>query len=329
MHCPHCWRRGASGAYWSTAAESYEQTDDAHYRIRPDRPEDIQSAPRGGAATRSTALSWHRPSLEFRCRLSGGDDRGFAGDRPRLWVAAAPCCWRKSWRAWNRLTRLGLWLITQGAQAAGDKLSPLSIAQSPLWGLGRVIAQEHPTFWGGLVDLEPAPSARDGAAEQLWDEIAAGDGEDQLAFRQGRRYVGRLVRWRPSAKEVSSPPLADRRQLSDQRWAGRSRAPGGALDGRARGATFDPSGAHRAPATLEAGVRSKRGVAWPVRSPPFANWNLRAPPCIWPRSMWRMKRSCAGFSTRSLRRAGRRSGAWCMRPACCRTGSWHNWIRRR
>ena len=32
---------------------------------------------------------------------------------------------------------------------------PLAVAQSPLWGLGRVIAQEQPTFWGGLVDLEP------------------------------------------------------------------------------------------------------------------------------------------------------------------------------
>ena len=48
-----------------------------------------------------------------------------------------------------------LWLITRGAQAAGEEPSPLSVAQSPLWGLGRVIAQEHPTFWGGLVDLEP------------------------------------------------------------------------------------------------------------------------------------------------------------------------------
>ena len=35
---------------------------------------------------------------------------------------------------------------------------PLDIAQAPLWGLGRVIAQEHPTLWGGLVDLEPGAS---------------------------------------------------------------------------------------------------------------------------------------------------------------------------
>ena len=34
---------------------------------------------------------------------------------------------------------------------------PLNIAQSPIWGLGRVIAQEHPAFWGGLIDLDPNP----------------------------------------------------------------------------------------------------------------------------------------------------------------------------
>jgi NAD(P)-dependent dehydrogenase (short-subunit alcohol dehydrogenase family)/acyl carrier protein len=98
-----------------------------------------------------------------------------------------------------------LWLITQGAQPAGEKPAPLSVAQSPLWGLGRVIAQEHPTFWGGLVDLEPGASLRDAAAHQLWEEISSGDGEDQLAFRQGERYVGRLVRQRPSATQA--PPL--------------------------------------------------------------------------------------------------------------------------
>jgi NAD(P)-dependent dehydrogenase (short-subunit alcohol dehydrogenase family)/acyl carrier protein len=98
-----------------------------------------------------------------------------------------------------------LWLITQGAQAAGEKPAPLSIAQSPLWGLGRVITQEHPTFWGGLVDLEPGASLRDAAAHQLWEEISSADGEDQLAFREGRRYVARLVRHRPLAAQP--PPL--------------------------------------------------------------------------------------------------------------------------
>ena len=44
---------------------------------------------------------------------------------------------------------------------------PVDLAQAPLWGLGRVIAQEHSTFWGGLVDLETGFSRHD-AALQLW-----------------------------------------------------------------------------------------------------------------------------------------------------------------
>jgi NAD(P)-dependent dehydrogenase (short-subunit alcohol dehydrogenase family) len=71
--------------------------------------------------------------------------------------------------------------------------------------LGRVIAQEHPMLWGGLVDLEPAASLRDAAAQQLWEEISTPGGEDQLAFRQGRRYVARLVRKRRSTTQ--GPPL--------------------------------------------------------------------------------------------------------------------------
>jgi acyl carrier protein len=95
-----------------------------------------------------------------------------------------------------------LWLMTRGAQAVGETRSLLSVAQSPLWGLGRVIAKENPAFWGGLVDLDPGASSRDFEVHQVWEEISGADGEDQLAFRQGRRHVGRLVRHRPSVTQT-------------------------------------------------------------------------------------------------------------------------------
>jgi NAD(P)-dependent dehydrogenase (short-subunit alcohol dehydrogenase family)/acyl carrier protein len=98
-----------------------------------------------------------------------------------------------------------LWLITRGAQPAGEECFPLSVAQSPVWGLGRVIAQEHPNFWGGLVDVDPGASSCAAVAHQLWDEISDADGEDQIAFRRDQRYVGRLVRHRPAATHAPSP----------------------------------------------------------------------------------------------------------------------------
>ena len=96
---------------------------------------------------------------------------------------------------------LRLWLVTRAAQVVeptdGEQLS---VAQSPIWGLGRVIALEQVELWGGLLDLaaqgkEASPEA---TAAALWEELQAGDGEDQVALRGGRRYVARLVKSRPA-----------------------------------------------------------------------------------------------------------------------------------
>src|SRR5690606_19879648 len=50
-----------------------------------------------------------------------------------------------------------LWIITQGAQPL-TATEPVALAQTPLWGLGRVIALEHGELWGGLLDLDAATS---------------------------------------------------------------------------------------------------------------------------------------------------------------------------
>ncbi|WP_437631049.1 type I polyketide synthase [Sorangium sp. So ce854] len=91
-----------------------------------------------------------------------------------------------------------VWLVTRGAQPAGAQetgagSSPLSVAQAPLWGLGRTLAMEHPELGCTRVDLDPAWAADD-AARALLGAIAAGDGEDQIALRADGRYVARLAR---------------------------------------------------------------------------------------------------------------------------------------
>jgi len=181
--------------------ESYEQTDGEHYRIRPERPEDIRRL-------FEAALISDQPACRGIVYLWSLDVTGPEKTTIDSLNAAQTMGCGSVLLLVQELARTEspdpprLWLITQGAQAAGEQHAPLSIAQSPLWGLGRVVAQEHPTFWGGLVDLEPGLSLRDAAAVQLWEEISSADGEDQLAFRQGRRYVGRLARHRPSAKQA-------------------------------------------------------------------------------------------------------------------------------
>ncbi|NET35007.1 MAG: alpha/beta fold hydrolase [Cyanothece sp. SIO1E1] len=85
-----------------------------------------------------------------------------------------------------------LWLVTQAAQRVNATDSSVAIAQSPLWGLGRTIAQEHPELWGGLIDL--GLEATESAVSMLFEHLCLPHGEDQVAFRAGQYYVARLVR---------------------------------------------------------------------------------------------------------------------------------------
>ena len=68
--------------------------------------------------------------------------------------------------------------------------TPPALAQAPVWGLGRVVALEHPDLWGGLVDLDPAHPEDEG--QTLLAEIWTPDGEDQVALRGTQRLVARL-----------------------------------------------------------------------------------------------------------------------------------------
>jgi acyl transferase domain-containing protein/SAM-dependent methyltransferase/acyl carrier protein len=83
-----------------------------------------------------------------------------------------------------------LWLVTRGAQPVYISGS-LSLAQAPLWGLGRAIDLEQPAIWGGMVDLDPEDGL-EASTVHLLNEILASEGEDQIVFRRGQRFVARL-----------------------------------------------------------------------------------------------------------------------------------------
>ena len=93
-----------------------------------------------------------------------------------------------------------LWLVTQGAQPVGLYNPDVpGIAQSSLWGMGKVIALEHPELNCVRVDLDPRSQKDD--AQALFEEIWSPDVEDQIAFRDGIRQVARLVRSRLTQEE--------------------------------------------------------------------------------------------------------------------------------
>nr|AAF26922.1 polyketide synthase [Sorangium cellulosum] len=102
-------------------------------------------------------------------------------------------------RRWRNMPRL--WLLTRAVHAVGAEDAAASVAQAPVWGLGRTLALEHPELRCTLVDVNPAPSPEDAAA--LAVELGASDREDQVALRSDGRYVARLVRSSFSGKPAT------------------------------------------------------------------------------------------------------------------------------
>jgi len=112
-----------------------------------------------------------------------------------------------------------LWMVTHGGQSVDGYKTRVSVDQGAIWGAARVIAEEHPNLWGGLVDLDPSvPPASD--VDHLVRHILSGDGEVHVALRDGRRFVLRLVagyggarpktfRWRPDSTYLITGGFGD------------------------------------------------------------------------------------------------------------------------
>ncbi len=95
-----------------------------------------------------------------------------------------------------------LWIATRAAQRLGGE-SPEALlgglAGSALWGLGRVLAEEQPDHWGGLIDLDPTAST-EVTAQTLAHELRQGaSAGSEVAYRgepQTPVFAGlRLYQW--------------------------------------------------------------------------------------------------------------------------------------
>lgn len=87
-----------------------------------------------------------------------------------------------------------LWLITAGGSTFVAPASDTWLhqpSQAPLWGLGRVIMNEHPERACVLIDLQ-ADSLDNEAAAWLSRELLAPDGESEIVLSSGGRFVPRF-----------------------------------------------------------------------------------------------------------------------------------------
>lgn len=98
-----------------------------------------------------------------------------------------------------------LWLVTRGAQPVEADADVVSIAQAPVWGMGRSIDHEHPELRCSRVDLPLDERPED--LEALVEELLADTRDADIAFRGRRRYVAGLARFVADPK--AAQPEAD------------------------------------------------------------------------------------------------------------------------
>jgi surfactin synthase thioesterase subunit/NAD(P)-dependent dehydrogenase (short-subunit alcohol dehydrogenase family)/acyl carrier protein len=87
-----------------------------------------------------------------------------------------------------------VWCVTRRAQCVPAPTQMTDPIQALVWGIGRTAALEFPGRWGGLVDLGSAAASVEEDAAAIVDAILGSNGENEIAVRDGRRYVARLER---------------------------------------------------------------------------------------------------------------------------------------
>ncbi len=212
------------------AGDAYERLDDLRVRLRPCQAEDLdrllaETMPAGTPPCRGVVHLWNldAPAHESLSPLPlEGEGLGVRGHESEALERAQDLGCGSVLSLVQKLVRTGwpaapqLWLVTRGAQVVGKEPAPVALAQSPLWGMSRVLAVEHPEFHTVRIDLDPAKDPAEVAA--LVDEIYAHSAEDQVAFRGSGRHVLRLVPRDTKAEgETGSEGAAPRLRVPDVR----------------------------------------------------------------------------------------------------------------
>ena len=165
---------------WVSPGSEYQQLDSQHYQINPTVAEQFPKLFQDNSDIQGILHLW---SLNETEDLQTAQELGCA---TALHLVQA-------------LVQAGLsnvipmCLVTQGTQNILDAAEVVQPQQGSLWGLGRVISLEHPELKCRRIDLDPTSNVSE-ILPSLVDEVFSNENEDQIAIRQGVRYVARLVR---------------------------------------------------------------------------------------------------------------------------------------
>ena len=160
--------------------DSFQEIAPDRYQIRADQAEDVQRLIEvvGVERLRGAVYLW---SLTRSVETSD-------------WKCSSQDCLTVTYLVQSLAERTGtfrLGLVTRQAQAVNGGES-VNVMTSPLWGLGRVIMNEHPELDCCIVDLDDQTPNHD----QWMALLVGGHAEEEIAFRHGAPFVHRLVRAR-------------------------------------------------------------------------------------------------------------------------------------
>ncbi|NEO38509.1 MAG: SDR family NAD(P)-dependent oxidoreductase [Moorea sp. SIOASIH] len=166
---------------WVSPGSEYQQLDAQHYQINPTVAEQFPKLLQDNSDIKGILHLW-----------------GIINEVEDLQTAQQLGC-ATALHLVQALVQAGLtnvtpmWLVTQGTQSILDEAEVVQPQQGTLWGLGRVISLEHPELRCGRIDLDPKTNVSE-MLPSLVNEVFYKNNEDQIAIRQGVRYVARLVR---------------------------------------------------------------------------------------------------------------------------------------
>ena len=162
-------------------APEFKQVGPDEIHVRADSREDLQRVI-------ELARPEHCRGVVYLSALDAGDANDPVGQR--ACVAALHLVQVLSALGDPRKPRL--FMVTRGAFELGIQAQPAAPAQASVWGLGRVVMNEHPDLRCALIDIDPDQELN--SLPHLAAELLTDTPEEEIALRGMERHVHRLDR---------------------------------------------------------------------------------------------------------------------------------------
>jgi acyl transferase domain-containing protein len=165
----------------------YVHDADGQFTVNPGVPEHFRQL------LRDCKAEDPRAPIAGCIHLWGLECAGVDGPPNALLSCGSALHWIQALASFDSEEAMPLWIVTRGGQPVGNVPSPVHPGETMLWGFGRSIASERARAKTIHIDLDPmATSAFN--SQLLAQELESDDGEDQVGYRHGSRWVARMVR---------------------------------------------------------------------------------------------------------------------------------------